>query len=950
MSKRMVTEKSGSSKAKASQPATKQPPAPSLAAEVLAQQAAVINPAQASPAALLSLQGAFGNQAVQRLLQTKLTVGAADDPYEREADRVASEVVSRSALPPQAPSTGPLAREADAGIGAQRTALSSPITPLAAHSTSAPGPAIELQRDGEPGAANDLRSSFEAGAAVEGKLASGAGGGSPLPGELRSFMEPRFGADFGQVRLHSGSESASLNRQLGAKAFTHVNHIYLGDGASPADRPLIAHELTHTIQQGAAKPNKVQRTPAKVTSLPNPIPDESTLHTETTVLGKTKTSKKTLYHDKTMKQGDTIDVSTTRNVVKFGDKPYYPVNGKLVQKHAPYVSADWITFTLSPKFDKTKAGKAKPEGPESKLNAAAESTGEMTGTAGEYMFQHAEWNEHLKAEKERQAEAAAEHTTGEHGATATQTTGEHGATATATTGEGGATSTVTTGEHGATATQTTGEHGATTTTEGATHKEEPKAAWEQDSYTYAQDSMYTTSDLVGFALGAKQIWDIYKDKEMSAWDKVLGVGEVGVDMSAKVADLGYRGKEIANKAMKYSVGDSKDAAGDAVHHADKVLAGFGGAAGVLQTVGAGIKIIKGTTELVSMLVSDDKHSKTEYAQAAGEILSNAAKAALGVVNTIKVIHYALGSGTMIMQAVPILGIIINGMRIIMDGYYLVISAINWNKLTALRKRHKKQLVQQKTLEALPSMEDMDKAPSDAGNKQKKDLTKQVTKDAEWYRRREAERDSAAKYKKTDKAKKANEDIEARSGSDKNFSREELAEYRLAKELRDVNRKRVVRQSLHISSAITQIVGDGLVLGGITSGAGAGLKAGAAGLEATLPLIRGAKQKTRDVAAKHQAKDKGFLKDVSSTFVDPTRSTTAKMEARKRYAIQILQMAANLEIKDGKLANPKAPNVKRLKLYLKGAGVSSVELTRHMAHPEEQVKVLVKALSTREFLE
>lgn len=81
------------------------------------------------------------------------------------------------------------------------------------------------------------------------------GGGSPLPLGVRQFMEPRFGADFSGVKIHTGDKSASLNRQLSADAFAVGNNIFFGkDKFQPAShdgKELIAHELTHTLQQGA---------------------------------------------------------------------------------------------------------------------------------------------------------------------------------------------------------------------------------------------------------------------------------------------------------------------------------------------------------------------------------------------------------------------------------------------------------------------------------------------------------------------------------------------------------------------------------------------------------------------------------------------------------------------------------------------------------------------------
>ena len=89
----------------------------------------------------------------------------------------------------------------------------------------------------------------EAGGNLENRLNSSKGGGSPLPDDVRSFMEPRFGADFSQVRVHTGSESVQMNRDLNAQAFTHRQDVYFGAGKAPGKDMLTAHELTHVVQQ-----------------------------------------------------------------------------------------------------------------------------------------------------------------------------------------------------------------------------------------------------------------------------------------------------------------------------------------------------------------------------------------------------------------------------------------------------------------------------------------------------------------------------------------------------------------------------------------------------------------------------------------------------------------------------------------------------------------------------
>jgi hypothetical protein len=77
--------------------------------------------------------------------------------------------------------------------------------------------------------------------------------GQPLPRSALDFFEPRFGYDFGRVRIHSDASAAENARGLNAKAFTVGSNIVFGDGQYAAEttegRRLLAHELTHVIQQ-----------------------------------------------------------------------------------------------------------------------------------------------------------------------------------------------------------------------------------------------------------------------------------------------------------------------------------------------------------------------------------------------------------------------------------------------------------------------------------------------------------------------------------------------------------------------------------------------------------------------------------------------------------------------------------------------------------------------------
>ena len=85
------------------------------------------------------------------------------------------------------------------------------------------------------------------------------GGGAPLDPATRSRMEEGFGADFGAVRIHTGSEADALSRSLNARAFTTGQDIFFAGGGAP-DEKILAHELAHTVQQGAAPAlNRVNR-------------------------------------------------------------------------------------------------------------------------------------------------------------------------------------------------------------------------------------------------------------------------------------------------------------------------------------------------------------------------------------------------------------------------------------------------------------------------------------------------------------------------------------------------------------------------------------------------------------------------------------------------------------------------------------------------------------------
>jgi hypothetical protein len=101
-----------------------------------------------------------------------------------------------------------------------------------------------VQAKADPGAEGGALSA-ESTAQIQGSRGQGA----PLEPTLQLKMESGFGTSFGDVRVHSDSQSAALNQSMGSRAFTTGSDIYLRGDSSPNDSHLLAHELTHVVQQ-----------------------------------------------------------------------------------------------------------------------------------------------------------------------------------------------------------------------------------------------------------------------------------------------------------------------------------------------------------------------------------------------------------------------------------------------------------------------------------------------------------------------------------------------------------------------------------------------------------------------------------------------------------------------------------------------------------------------------
>jgi hypothetical protein len=180
-------------------------------------------------------------------MQAKLTIGKPDDKYEQEADQVAADVVQKINAPPLV--------EVKSGGTIQRQSTSEDeelqMKPIQRQSTSEDEelqrkPMVQLRAAKEGVANSDLESSIN----------SARGGGQSLDAGLQRSMGDAMGADFSRVKIHTDSQSDQLNQSIQAKAFTTGQDVFFRQGAydpgSRGGQELIAHELTHVVQQNSA--------------------------------------------------------------------------------------------------------------------------------------------------------------------------------------------------------------------------------------------------------------------------------------------------------------------------------------------------------------------------------------------------------------------------------------------------------------------------------------------------------------------------------------------------------------------------------------------------------------------------------------------------------------------------------------------------------------------------
>ena len=195
-------------------------------------------------------------------IQPKLKIGAPDDKYEKQADRVADRVVE---MPDSGPGVQMQGVEEEEMLQTQPMEEEEPI---------------QMQEEEEVQAKleHNLQTKCEACAEEESlqmkeinssnptdqigpRLDSKKGSGSHMSNSVQNELSNKMGADFSNVNIHTDSEAVQMNQSLGARAFTHGSNIFFNRGeyspSSSRGKHLLVHELTHVVQQGGDKKKKI---------------------------------------------------------------------------------------------------------------------------------------------------------------------------------------------------------------------------------------------------------------------------------------------------------------------------------------------------------------------------------------------------------------------------------------------------------------------------------------------------------------------------------------------------------------------------------------------------------------------------------------------------------------------------------------------------------------------
>ncbi|MEM6282509.1 MAG: DUF4157 domain-containing protein [Chloroflexota bacterium] len=244
-------------------------------ADVSRIQRAIDNPSSETltPDVVQSLQSSHGNQFVNRLIQrmgssptsplkfpvqAKMTVTPANDTYEKEADAVAASVVQKMQSPDIQRAEGEeeemMMKRIQREEGGEEEEMMMKRIQREEGGEEEEMQMKRIQRAEVDEDGGDISSGLES------EIESARGGGQSLPDNVAQKMGDAMGADLSGVKVHTDNKADELNSAVQARAFTTGNDIFMKKGeynpGTKSGQELLAHELTHTVQQGAVPMQK----------------------------------------------------------------------------------------------------------------------------------------------------------------------------------------------------------------------------------------------------------------------------------------------------------------------------------------------------------------------------------------------------------------------------------------------------------------------------------------------------------------------------------------------------------------------------------------------------------------------------------------------------------------------------------------------------------------------
>lgn len=446
---------------------------------------------------------------------------------------------------------------------------------------------------------------------------------------------------------------------------------------------------------------------------------------------------------------------------------------------------------------------------------------------------------------------------------------------------------------------------------GATDSEKQHAA----NMGIVGDSITGVTGLLGMARGFKDLGDP-EAKAADLVETALAIEQGGMKTGEAVSKLVHTasGSQDPTTASKFG----------------SAFEGYGAAFGALREAFSAMR------KIVKAINNRKENTTQDKVKAAGEIslhlLETAKSVVLSVKSFIELVNGAASGG--LMASVPGLDIAVSAGKLIMDGYYLAVS----NSSRKVMNQRRKEIIKAKGGDA----EALDKASNEYRSIDAEIANKKAVIDSDQERvsnPKTSAKDKKRLKKRISRLKGEIKQLEKQKSDE--FSRDDVAEYTLATELRDANTKRVTRQGIHIATEMTKIAGSIATLTGVGALGGAITKGAASAVDLALPATRLAKQAGRNRAARKMAKGK-----MNKSRFNPTRSTAAKTDFRIRQIRHLLKMIVHFSYRKPNKRNKEARNILA---YLKASGVNTERLFRKNGDPQAQIKMLLDAMQEREFI-